>query len=193
MYAGSIVEPGSADKRFLVVQQHPYTRGLLRKDAPSLDRYGGEDVSIQISGSVPSSTSRRPAGCLFAPRCPHCDARHVPRARPPMFDYGGTTTRGLLGYQRSHPTVTQASHPAFSGPILAAEGLTRVFSAAGGWADHAQKASMFAPSTMCRSHLMPAGETPSLWWASSGCGESTLARPAVAVCFASDTAGRMAL
>ena len=64
MYAGRIVETGAIDDVF-VEPRHPYTAGLLRS-TPRL-----ADVEPELlAGNVPGP-SARPAGCNFAPRCPH--------------------------------------------------------------------------------------------------------------------------
>ncbi len=66
MYAGRIVESGSV-KEILRAPRHPYTQGLLaavpslRLDKPRLQ---------DIPGTVPPP-GKFPAGCAFAPRCPH--------------------------------------------------------------------------------------------------------------------------
>jgi oligopeptide/dipeptide ABC transporter ATP-binding protein len=65
MYAGSIVETGTADEIFSN-PQHPYTR-LLLQTMPGLEKQRGE--FIPIAGQVPS-LQNVPAGCNFRPRCP---------------------------------------------------------------------------------------------------------------------------
>ncbi|MDF1790507.1 MAG: ABC transporter ATP-binding protein [Thalassobaculaceae bacterium] len=66
MYAGRVVELASAADLF-ARPRHPYTRGLL-DSLPFLD----DDVErlSPILGTVPSLRAM-PAGCAFAPRCPH--------------------------------------------------------------------------------------------------------------------------
>jgi peptide/nickel transport system ATP-binding protein len=79
MYAGQIVEDAALDELFYD-PQHPYTWGLLgsiaRLDQPNPARLA------QIGGLPPSLLSP-PAGCRFAPRCPHefdkCSAPPPPR------------------------------------------------------------------------------------------------------------------
>jgi oligopeptide/dipeptide ABC transporter ATP-binding protein len=77
MYAGRIVEEGPVEE-VLRAPRHPYTEGLLRA-APRLAR----EKLVPIPGTVPSLDAL-PAGCAFAPRCPHhvaeCDAA-VPQLR----------------------------------------------------------------------------------------------------------------
>ena len=67
MYAGQIVEQGTLDQIFYD-PQHPYTWGLMgsltRLDQPPPERLP------QIPGAPPSLLAP-PAGCRFAPRCPH--------------------------------------------------------------------------------------------------------------------------
>ncbi len=66
MYAGKAMEYGSARDVF-TQPRHPYTAALL-KSIPNLE----DDVERLhvIEGMVPS-LSKRPAGCLFNPRCKH--------------------------------------------------------------------------------------------------------------------------
>lgn len=64
MYAGEIVESGSADEIFSN-PRHPYTKALL--EAMPSSGLRGEKLST-IPGAVPSPTSY-PTGCRFAPLC----------------------------------------------------------------------------------------------------------------------------
>lgn len=83
MYAGSIVEYGSAAEIF-ASPGHPYTRALLR----SVPRLGGEEELAPIEGQPP--TLLNPAGhCAFLPRCPQAGEKCIgdkPGLRP--FDPG---------------------------------------------------------------------------------------------------------
>jgi len=84
MYAGEVVEYLQIDDLF-DDPRHPYTQGLLR----SIPRLGekfarGKQPLQEIPGSVPNLI-RLPAGCPFAPRCPHAQAICA-RERPPMFE-----------------------------------------------------------------------------------------------------------
>jgi oligopeptide/dipeptide ABC transporter ATP-binding protein len=83
MYAGEVVEYLEIDDLFQDAQ-HPYTQGLLR----SIPKLGakfaeGKQPLQEIPGTVPNLI-RLPAGCPFAPRCPHA-AEICRRERPPMF------------------------------------------------------------------------------------------------------------
>ncbi|MDR1622829.1 MAG: ABC transporter ATP-binding protein [Synergistaceae bacterium] len=66
MYAGEIIEIGSAEDIFTAPAHHPYTVGLfgslpnLKADTPRLS---------PISGLMPDPTNL-PKGCKFSPRCP---------------------------------------------------------------------------------------------------------------------------
>jgi oligopeptide/dipeptide ABC transporter ATP-binding protein len=66
MYAGRIVEIGTADEIFYRPSM-PYTHGLLGS-VPRVDDDGGGRLR-QIPGSTPSMVGER-TGCPFAPRCP---------------------------------------------------------------------------------------------------------------------------
>ena len=71
MYAGEVVESGSVEQIFHA-PRHPYTRALLDCDpARSRTRTGQLPT---IPGEVPDLQSV-PAGCAFAPRCPHAGER----------------------------------------------------------------------------------------------------------------------
>ncbi|MGN6753823.1 MAG: ABC transporter ATP-binding protein [Intrasporangium sp.] len=64
MYAGSVMESGPAED-VLTSPNHPYTRALLAS-VPRIDQAGAR---TPIPGGLPDP-AHRPAGCLFAPRCP---------------------------------------------------------------------------------------------------------------------------
>ena len=70
MYAGRIVEQGTADDVFNFTR-HPYTEGLF-DSLPTLKQRGEELVPIR--GLMPDP-SDLPAGCAFAPRCPYATER----------------------------------------------------------------------------------------------------------------------
>jgi peptide/nickel transport system ATP-binding protein len=66
MYAGQLVEVASVETIFRA-PRHPYTQALLEA-LPTIDRSRG--ALRVIEGRVPDLTDP-PAGCRFAPRCPH--------------------------------------------------------------------------------------------------------------------------
>lgn len=66
MYAGRIVEIGTADEVFNHTA-HPYTEGLFNS-LPNL-KQRGEDL-VPIPGMMPDPANL-PEGCTFAPRCPY--------------------------------------------------------------------------------------------------------------------------
>jgi peptide/nickel transport system ATP-binding protein len=68
MYAGRIVEQGSADD-VLHAPRHPYTQGLL--DSVPANNVGRERLR-QIPGMTPS-LARLPQGCAFRERCDRAD------------------------------------------------------------------------------------------------------------------------
>ena len=65
MYAGTLVETGTADQIF-GHPRHPYTLGLLQS-VPRLDV--GRQHALQPIPGQPRSMLSRPAECPFAPRC----------------------------------------------------------------------------------------------------------------------------
>ncbi|MGM9661904.1 MAG: ABC transporter ATP-binding protein [Oscillospiraceae bacterium] len=68
MYAGEIVEYGTAEDIFNGKQHHPYTVGLFNA-IPNLDEK--TDRLCPIDGLMPDPANL-PDGCKFHPRCPHC-------------------------------------------------------------------------------------------------------------------------
>jgi oligopeptide/dipeptide ABC transporter ATP-binding protein len=79
MYAGSIVETGTAEEIFKQ-PAHPYTQGLLGA-IPHLNRKAGQKLAI-IKGQPPSA-GKIPRGCPFAPRCGEA-VEVCRRSRPPL-------------------------------------------------------------------------------------------------------------
>lgn len=67
MYLGQVVEEAEVNDIF-DNPKHPYTRGLIRS-IPQIDGDKSERL-FQIEGMVPL-LNQIPAGCRFAPRCPH--------------------------------------------------------------------------------------------------------------------------
>jgi oligopeptide/dipeptide ABC transporter ATP-binding protein len=82
MYAGKVIEHGSADQIF-DSPRHPYTQGLLAS-IPSLAARGRPLTAI--TGTVPHPLNL-PPGCTFAPRCPRVFER-CPTAFPARMDQG---------------------------------------------------------------------------------------------------------
>ncbi|ALS75625.1 peptide ABC transporter ATP-binding protein [Planococcus rifietoensis] len=81
MYAGKIVESGSAEDIFYRTSM-PYTWSLLRSVPVILE--GGPERLIPIDGQPPSLIDR-PAGCAFEPRCPF--ARDACRQVDPPLEH----------------------------------------------------------------------------------------------------------
>lgn len=83
MYAGEIVESGTAEDIFKSDRHHPYTIGLFGS-IPSLEV---ESRRLNpIAGLMPDPT-QLPEGCHFSPRCPHCtDACR--RSKPAYYEHG---------------------------------------------------------------------------------------------------------
>jgi peptide/nickel transport system ATP-binding protein len=80
MYAGRIVEQGTADTIFNG-PEHPYTWGLL-SSIPRMDAPRGEEL-VPIPGRPPSLINL-PGGCSFHPRCPYVRDAH--RRVEPVLD-----------------------------------------------------------------------------------------------------------
>ena len=91
MYAGEIVEAGSAEDIFYR-PQHPYTRGLLAS-VPRLDRAFDDDLHA-IPGNPPNLQDL-PSGCRFRDRC--AEAMDKCRRPPPLWlDDSGRLSRCFL-------------------------------------------------------------------------------------------------
>lgn len=83
MYAGQIVEVGSAEQIFND-PKHPYTRSLL-KSMPQADTT--DDELYVIQGMVPSIKKMPHQGCRFAPRIPWVKSSNH-ESNPQMHDLG---------------------------------------------------------------------------------------------------------
>ncbi len=81
MYAGSIVETGSAQQVFSAAA-HPYTRGLLHS-VPNLHTDRSKPLRT-IEGTVPAMAAP-PPGCPFEPRCSSREA-NCTVALPPLIE-----------------------------------------------------------------------------------------------------------
>ena len=68
MYAGEIIESGTAEDIYEATEHHPYTVGLFGS-IPDMDSKAKR--LNPIPGLMPDPTCL-PAGCPFAPRCPKC-------------------------------------------------------------------------------------------------------------------------
>ena len=68
MYAGEIIESGTAEDIYEAERHHPYTIGLFGS-IPDMDSKAKR--LNPIPGLMPDPTNL-PAGCPFAPRCPRC-------------------------------------------------------------------------------------------------------------------------
>ncbi len=79
MYAGGMVEDGTT-KQIFGKPAHPYTRGLIQA-IPKLNDEKGR-VLIPIDGFLPN-LARKPATCVFEPRCPYSCERCRVDGRPP--------------------------------------------------------------------------------------------------------------
>ena len=109
MYAGEVVERGSADDIFYR-SAHPYTMGL-RAAMPTNQRSeigGPAQILTPIDGSPPD-LFHPPAGCGYFARCPH--AMHLCEHHPPdTFDVGdGHQSRCWLQHEAS-PRTIEALH-----------------------------------------------------------------------------------
>ena len=88
MYAGEIIEMGSADQVFNGAKHHPYTEGLFT----SIPRLDDDSKRLQpIDGLMPDPT-QLPKGCPFAPRCKYCMPA-CQQEKPAVYDDNGHQIR----------------------------------------------------------------------------------------------------
>ena len=84
MYAGEIIELGTAEDIFTHAKHHPYTDGLFA----SLPNLKSKTTRLQpIAGLMPDPTNL-PKGCKFAPRCGKC--MEICKEVPPEVYTDGT-------------------------------------------------------------------------------------------------------
>ena len=83
MYAGELIETGTAEDIFLSSKRHPYTEGLFGS-IPNLTVE--TDRLKPIAGLMPDPTNL-PVGCHFSPRCEHCTERCL-NSKPPVYEEG---------------------------------------------------------------------------------------------------------
>jgi oligopeptide/dipeptide ABC transporter ATP-binding protein len=99
MYAAQVAELGVTSQLFRK-PLHPYTEGLLEA-FPSI--HGPKEQLLGIPGSPPDLL-RPPAGCRFAPRCPHVFSRCTAE-RPRLLEVDGELVRCFLHEQPLVPKV----------------------------------------------------------------------------------------
>jgi len=97
MYAAQVAEFGQTRQVF-DKPLHPYTQGLLEA-FPSIR---GEKVRLSGIPGAPPDLLRPPAGCRFAPRCPHATERCA--AAPPLYEVEGDLVRCVL-YEHEREAV----------------------------------------------------------------------------------------
>jgi peptide/nickel transport system permease protein len=90
MYAGQVAEL-SQTRELFDRPRHPYSQGLLEA-FPSL--HGPKVRLLGIPGSPPD-LANPPAGCRFAPRCPHVE-RRCTEAEVPLYSVNGSLVRCVL-------------------------------------------------------------------------------------------------
>lgn len=83
VYAGQIVEYGSAEQIFLN-KAHPYTRGLFG----SIPKLKGDVERLHSIDGMPPDPTDLPKGCYFSPRCKHADEACHSCENIPLCDLG---------------------------------------------------------------------------------------------------------
>ena len=84
MYAGEIIESGSAEQIYEAEEHHPYTVGLFGS-IPDINSTAKR--LSPIPGLMPDPTDL-PEGCPFAPRCPKC-MEICKTEKPVIWDHDG--------------------------------------------------------------------------------------------------------
>ena len=90
MYAGQVAEL-SKTRELFDRPRHPYSQGLLEA-FPSLR---GPKVRLLGIPGAPPDLAHPPAGCRFAPRCPHVQPRCT-EAEVPLYSVNGSLVRCVL-------------------------------------------------------------------------------------------------
>jgi oligopeptide/dipeptide ABC transporter ATP-binding protein len=90
MYAGQVAELAPT-KELFDRPLHPYSQGLLAA-FPSIR---GPKVRLLGIPGAPPDLARPPAGCRFAPRCPHAESR-CSAAEVPLHSVNGSLVRCVL-------------------------------------------------------------------------------------------------
>ncbi|MCK9514301.1 MAG: ABC transporter ATP-binding protein, partial [Pigmentiphaga sp.] len=176
MYAGQLVEQGTADTLFYT-PRHMYTLGLLQC-VPHLQ--GDHQTRLTEIDGLPPNMRQVAPGCRFAPRCPQRQAACAGADRIFPTDVGSLTrcvrasdlAQGRIGWAGSQPGASDSmAASAAAGDLLRVEGVSRAF--------RVRRGVFGSPRTV---HAVSAvdfriapGETLGLV-GESGCGKSTLAR-----------------
>jgi len=100
MYAGQIVESGSAEQVFYEAK-HAYTRSL-QKTIPSLQEKGQELYTIP---GLPPDLTKPINGCAFYPRCPFPKTGAAETGRPALKDLGNGHCFADCGYCDSSGSI----------------------------------------------------------------------------------------
>ncbi len=108
MYAGRLVEQGSAEQLFADAR-HPYTRALLAS-IPRVDR--PRTARLTAIDGAPPSMALDDAGCAFAPRCPSVAAGC--ELMPALTQHAAAAAGHLDACWRS-PELVAAAEPAALG------------------------------------------------------------------------------
>jgi peptide/nickel transport system ATP-binding protein len=187
MYAARIIEQGTADDIFLR-PCHPYTIGLMRS-VPRLDLPRGQRLET-IEG-LPPDLRAPPAGCRFAPRCPHrievCDKdpilREIAAGHHSACWRADEIAAGTL--VASAPSAARnvsceiapyaAAPDAAAQPLLAVDHLQKYFTIKAAGASFLSSKTATVKAVDDVSFSIAAGETLGLV-GESGCGKTTVGR-----------------
>jgi peptide/nickel transport system ATP-binding protein len=121
MYAGEMVERATVEDLFKD-PQHPYTQGLMRC-LPKLGSDKSSSILYPIRGRVPPP-DRRPAGCVFWPRCDYTRDR-CKTDRPEVRQLSQIRTRVRCHFAEEINTDTWVPAEDIEVPAITAEDLSQ--------------------------------------------------------------------
>jgi peptide/nickel transport system ATP-binding protein len=179
MYAGKIIEQGTADDIFLT-PAHPYAIGLMRS-VPRLDEPRG--MRLETIEGLPPDLLNPPAGCRFAPRCPHridiCSQPIELRDAGPGHLAACHRVKEVVAGQLTKPLAQIARKEQkeldHANPILLVDGLKKFFNLALARKNWISQEHAVVRAVNDVSFGIAKGETLGLV-GESGCGKTTVGR-----------------
>jgi peptide/nickel transport system ATP-binding protein len=107
MYAGQIVEKGTADEA-VFDPLHPYSKGLM--GSIIVPEQGLRNVELTAIPGVPPNLKNPPAGCRFAERCKYVQPECTTHSIPLRELGGGRAYRCILSEDQLRETYAREAH-----------------------------------------------------------------------------------